>query len=309
MKEYIDYLSGRLEISNKFLLEKDIIIHRLLLKLSKTDFFKEFIFKGGTCLIKCYYGYYRFSEDLDFTYRNQGDFSNKSQKEVRKILSKNIDKTGGILSKISSELNLRFIADKSDDRYIEFGGSNKFVTFKLWYDSELMETEQFIKIQINFVEKLLYKEAEMPATTLVKDIPKKEIDFLYPDYTDLLEIIKIPCYDIKEILVEKARAILTRRVVKSRDFIDIYMISSKDDLDIKSFEGEIIDKTMFMLQYNKYVKNISALSLEKFILGEEEKILLNPLDENFKEYLKIIIPYLNSISEKVRKKLIPKACD
>ncbi|KYC44503.1 MAG: hypothetical protein APG12_01663 [Candidatus Methanofastidiosum methylothiophilum] len=309
MREFLDYVSGRLEISNKFLLEKDIIIHRLLLKLSKTDFFKEFIFKGGTCLIKCYYGYYRFSEDLDFTYRNQEDFPNKSQKEVRKILSKNIDKTGEILSKISSELNIRFIADKSDDRYIEFGGSNKFVTFKLWYDSELMETEQFIKIQINFVEKLLYKEAEMPVTTLVKDIPKKEIDFLYPEYTDLLENIKIPCYDIKEILVEKARAILTRRVVKSRDFIDIYMISSKDDLDIKSFEDEIIDKTMFMLQYSKYVKNISALSLEKFILGEEEKILLNPLDETFKEYLKILIPYLNSISEKVRKKLIPKACD
>ena len=300
MKECVDYASGKLGISNKFLLEKDIILHRLLLKLSKTNFCQDFIFKGGTCLIKCYYGYYRFSEDLDFTYSKQGDFTNKSQKEVRRILSKNIDQTAKILMEISSELNLKFVADKSDKKYIEFGGSNKFVTFKLWYNSELLDSEQFIKIQINFVEKLLYKEVKMPVLTLLKDIPAKEIAFLYPDYIDLLEIVKIPCYDIKEILIEKARAILTRKVVKSRDFIDIYIISMKENLDVKLFEEEIMEKTLFMLQYMKYVKNISNLDLEQFILDEEEKILLRPLDNKFKGYLKMIIPYLNAISEEIR---------
>ena len=299
MKEFVDYASGKLGISNKFLLEKDIILHRLLIKLSKTKFCEDFIFKGGTCLIKCYYGYYRFSEDLDFTYSKQGDFENRSQKEVRRILSKNIDQTAKILSEISPDLNLKFIADKSDRKYIEIGGSNKFVTFKLWYNSDLLGSEQFIKIQINFVEKLLYKEVEMPIITLVKDIPRKEIGFLYSEYVDLLEIVKIPCYDVKEILVEKARAILTRKVVKSRDFIDIYIISTKEGLNIKLFEDEIIAKTLFMFQYMKYVKNISNIALEQFILDEEEKILLQPLDKKFKEYLKIIIPYLNTISKKL----------
>jgi predicted nucleotidyltransferase component of viral defense system len=28
---------------------------------------QNFIFKGGTCLKKCYFEDYRFSEDLDFT--------------------------------------------------------------------------------------------------------------------------------------------------------------------------------------------------------------------------------------------------
>jgi len=31
---------------------------------------KEWIFKGGTCLRKCYFKDYRFSEDLDFTIKN-----------------------------------------------------------------------------------------------------------------------------------------------------------------------------------------------------------------------------------------------
>lgn len=37
--------------------------------ISKDDWFRDcFAVKGGTCLTKCYLGYYRFSEDIDFTY-------------------------------------------------------------------------------------------------------------------------------------------------------------------------------------------------------------------------------------------------
>ena len=69
MKELVDYLSGRVGIANKPMLEKDIFLHRILLRLMKNKLFNEgFAFKGGTCITKCYIGYYRFSEDLDFTY-------------------------------------------------------------------------------------------------------------------------------------------------------------------------------------------------------------------------------------------------
>jgi predicted nucleotidyltransferase component of viral defense system len=32
-----------------------------------TELFEKWIFKGGTCLKKCYFETYRFSEDLDYT--------------------------------------------------------------------------------------------------------------------------------------------------------------------------------------------------------------------------------------------------
>ncbi|MGH2637884.1 MAG: nucleotidyl transferase AbiEii/AbiGii toxin family protein, partial [Rhabdochlamydiaceae bacterium] len=69
--DFVNELSTRLEIKRRDLIEKDLILHFILLNLSKDKFFSEnFAFKGGTCLIKCFYGYIRFSEDIDFTWRS-----------------------------------------------------------------------------------------------------------------------------------------------------------------------------------------------------------------------------------------------
>ena len=87
MKEFIQEVSNLKNIKRIDLIEKDILLQKILLDLSKDDFFsKNLAFKGGTCLIKCYLGYYRFSEDIDFTWIDQSIFKNMSQKEVRKII-------------------------------------------------------------------------------------------------------------------------------------------------------------------------------------------------------------------------------
>lgn len=76
-------------------------VNRAFLDLSQNEFFsKNYIFKGGTCLTKCYLGYYRFSEDIDFTWKDQTIFEDKSQTKTRKILSEIIDKTGSIFEDI-----------------------------------------------------------------------------------------------------------------------------------------------------------------------------------------------------------------
>jgi predicted nucleotidyltransferase component of viral defense system len=46
--------------------EKDYLIDIALLSISKNTK-NELVFKGGTALKKCYFGDYRFSEDLDYT--------------------------------------------------------------------------------------------------------------------------------------------------------------------------------------------------------------------------------------------------
>lgn len=49
-------------------IEKDYILNWLLDGISNSDLLKDkWVFKGGTCLKKCYFEEYRFSEDLDFT--------------------------------------------------------------------------------------------------------------------------------------------------------------------------------------------------------------------------------------------------
>ncbi|MEI7961115.1 MAG: nucleotidyl transferase AbiEii/AbiGii toxin family protein, partial [archaeon] len=73
-------------------LEKDLYLQGIISELSKSNYFrKNYVFKGGTCLTKAYFGYYRFSEDLDFTWINQQIFENMSAKQERKIISKELE--------------------------------------------------------------------------------------------------------------------------------------------------------------------------------------------------------------------------
>src|ERR1035437_1952417 len=55
-------------------IEKDYVISWVLYGIPKNTFLKEnLVFKGGTVLKKVYFTDYRFSEDLDFTFK--GDFN------------------------------------------------------------------------------------------------------------------------------------------------------------------------------------------------------------------------------------------
>jgi hypothetical protein len=129
----------------------------VLLDLSKNKFFHDnFAFKGGTCLAKCYLDYFRFSEDIDFTWKNEKAFECKSQKVLRRYLSRVIDTIGKIFEEIGQMRGLDFKCVKNDRNYIELTGSDKICTFKIWYQSEVLGRKSFLKVQMNFVEKLCY---------------------------------------------------------------------------------------------------------------------------------------------------------
>jgi predicted nucleotidyltransferase component of viral defense system len=62
-----------MEFSREFglranVIEKDYVLGWVLAGIfNHPDIGSSWIFKGGTCLKKCYFETYRFSEDLDFT--------------------------------------------------------------------------------------------------------------------------------------------------------------------------------------------------------------------------------------------------
>ena len=300
MSKLIDYLSTSLKIENKVLLEKDIFLHELLIRLLQEDYFNEnLVFKGGTCLIKCYLRYYRFSEDIDFSWTAQEEFKNKSQKEIRRLLSGKISSLCLILEKIAASMRLDFKGIKSNPKYIELGGSNKFTTFKLWYKSTVLGREQFIKIQINFLEEFEYPFKVNKAHSILKGINEEEFKFLFPEHELLLSVPQVKCYSLKEILIEKVRAILTRKGIKSRDFVDIYLILKHEKVKLAEVQEQIIKKTKFMMRYDKYIQNLKDFKLEKFVLGDEEKLMLIPLDKGFEEFLKEIHQFLSDIIKRI----------
>lgn len=312
MKEFIEELSTRHSIKRKDLLEKDIIIQKILLDLSNNKFFsKNFVFKGGTCLIRCYVGYYRFSEDIDFTWEDQSIFKDKSQKEIRRILSSIIDDLGGLFVKIAKQRGLDFIPNKDNKDYMEFGGGNKTVTFKVWFDSEILKTRSFIKIQINFVEDIKFDISRRRVHCLL-DGEDKELQVLYKDdYRDYNENISLLTYGVKEILCEKARAILTRRGIKARDFVDIFFINTHFEIQVINLKDIIVDKTQFMLSlYKKYRSNFEqkqklVASGEIFRWGNERDLLL--IDINEKEFYRFVSNFtrtLQDISKEIKEKCV-----
>jgi len=303
-KGLTDFISRRLNIARRDLVEKDVIISKMLVYLTQNkDFSQNYAFKGGTCLTKCYLGYYRFSEDMDFTYLNQKEFGGVSKKKIRELISKKIEKLGKLIESVAKKLDLDFKIEKESKKYVQFGGSNAFVTFKIWYDSKELKKETFVKIQVNHIEKLNYPIKELNVGFIVPKNLEKDFSFISPEEAEtLLNPVKIKAYDLKEILIEKIRAILTRRGIKARDFVDVFLITNKDKLDLNDFKKEIIEKISDMLKFEKYSQNIKSKETQlndKLILGEEALMLI-PIDKEFPKFVKKFNIFLKEIIKELK---------
>ena len=302
MREFIEEISSRLGL-DKGLIERDLLLHQILLDLSNSNFADDFAFKGGSCLIKHYIGYYRFSVDLDFTFLNQQIFDGLSQKRIRRLLSSQIDSIGELFEAIAKKRNLTFKYDKGERRYVELGGGNKFTTFKLWFPS-IIGVESLIKIQINFIEKVLFPIRDVELRSICPE--SEELKLLYPTYyREYRKPIPFKVYDVREILCEKVRAILTRRGFKERDFVDIYLISKRIGIDFKEVERETLEKLKFVLKlYQKYRRNLmekaSTLIIENFPFGSERQLLITEINEaEFYSFLTRFMPWLRRLIKTV----------
>ncbi|MBC7130494.1 nucleotidyl transferase AbiEii/AbiGii toxin family protein, partial [Candidatus Bathyarchaeota archaeon] len=71
LSEFVSFISEKSRVKNLDLIEKDVILHRILRDVHASELGKNYLFKGGSCLVKCYVGYYMFSGDLDFTWEDQ----------------------------------------------------------------------------------------------------------------------------------------------------------------------------------------------------------------------------------------------
>ncbi|MBU4373974.1 MAG: nucleotidyl transferase AbiEii/AbiGii toxin family protein [Nanoarchaeota archaeon] len=309
-KDFVNAISEALKIERRDLIEKDLILHQMLLDLSKNKFFREnFLFKGGTCLIKCYLGYFRFSEDIDFTWKKQEQFQGMSQKEIRRYLSSVIDETGVVFEKIAEKRGLDFKCIKDNRDYVELGGGNKTATLKIWYSSEILNRKSFFKVQINFVEEMHFLEVRNKLKSPL-DKPIKELKVLFPDeYKEYSRQIPLDTYDIKEILCEKIRSILTRRGVKARDFVDVYLVSKKFGIKPEDLKEDVVDKIRFILNlYTRYRDNLAEKEKllkkkEIFAWGDEKGLLLAAIDEKeFYAFLNDLIIFLQKIAEELESK-------
>ncbi|MEK6895777.1 MAG: nucleotidyl transferase AbiEii/AbiGii toxin family protein, partial [Nanoarchaeota archaeon] len=216
------------------LLEKDYHLTRILQKISEKKI-KDLVFKGGTCLNKCYLGFYRLSEDLDFVY-NQ-DVKGKTKLQIKRILDGLRRELFEILNKLDFKTNKelgkgwKMLTSKEDPKIV---GLEVITT----YNSMIDDSVQTIKLEISFRKKLRN-------TTRMKAIKHEFIDALGDPI--LRKDVEIEVIDLTENFAEKFRALVIRKNVVIRDIYDIYFILKNNLVKI---DKELIDLILLKINEN-----------------------------------------------------------
>src|SRR5205823_307498 len=102
----LSMLSNRLAKSGdrripETVLERDYCLAWFLIALSQEALGQRLAFKGGTALKRCYFGGYRFSEDLDFTLTQETPFET-IRKELDPIFAR-VRAASGIVFRYARE--------------------------------------------------------------------------------------------------------------------------------------------------------------------------------------------------------------
>jgi predicted nucleotidyltransferase component of viral defense system len=295
--EFASFVARKSGIGNARLAEKDILLHRLLWELRSSGLLSSYLFKGGSCLVKCYCGYYRFSVDLDFTWRDQSAWERLGKKELRRGLLRRIEEFASALAGASEKAGLKFESDLGERRFVEFGGGGRMVTFKLWSGTEL------VKVQVNFIEKLLFPPKPVKVNTLLGSARlSKEERAYFREPLEFYRPFKLQAYDEREILCEKVRAILTRRVQKLRDFYDLFVLS-KHGFKLRDLKRQIVEKVRASLHYKKYRDNLSRnrseLRIGPSVLEDpfERSLLVTEPEGDFEDFLAGLMSELKQIAD------------
>jgi len=221
-------------------IEKDWVLgHYLNTLFSFESLRKNLIFKGGTCIKKCFIENYRFSEDLDFTLEDE-NFN------INKKLIKKINKVANDIS--GAMFHLEYLnntqSEDIDQGYeikIKFWGADHHpnqrpLPFSRWQTS--------IKLDISFSEKLKMKP---------------EIKTIIHPYSDSdLITNKVYTYNLNEIIAEKIRSLIQRN--RPRDIYDTWYFSKTVSTDNYSIIKEILlnkakDKDIKITNINQFVND------------------------------------------------------
>jgi predicted nucleotidyltransferase component of viral defense system len=104
-----------------------------------------------------------------------------------------------------------------------------------YYRSLLTAEEIPVKIEVNFLEDLIYPSVESRINMIVENsVFLKSIGYD-------LKHISLKAYSLKEIILEKYRAILTRESFKERDLLDLYLIS-KQDINVLRVQNTMVQR-------------------------------------------------------------------
>jgi predicted nucleotidyltransferase component of viral defense system len=205
--------------------EKDYALGWMLVGIARHPQLSRWVFKGGTCLKKCFFETYRFSEDLDFTVPADGLYTLEG---IQAAL-------GEVTRSITEETGIQFPADKIEVKEsINKRGKKTFIA-KATFIGPLNQpkaSQQRIKFD------LTQDEIVVDGSSL------KAISHPYSDAVSPMPSVQ--CYTINEVLAEKTRAMYERQGTP-RDIYDVINIGRnfREDVDPARARITLLEKFRF----------------------------------------------------------------
>ena len=193
-------------------LERDYCIAWLLSSLEGSGLRSKLAFKGGTALKRCYFGDYRFSEDLDFTLLEPTSFE-----DLRLGLEP-------VYATVRADSGIEFAFDREDRN--THANSH---TFYMRYIGPL-PAGGTVKVDITIREQLAFPLEARPVLRA------------YEEFTDLPDGRLVQAYSLKEIAAEKVVALADRARNEPRD---LWHLVSHGGIDLAPLVPAITAKLAF----------------------------------------------------------------
>jgi len=265
------------------LIEKDYYLTLLLSRIHELS--DNLIFKGGTCLNKIYYSYYRLSEDLDFSMRLPQYQATRSERR------KCIQPVKNGIERFVKQFSLRI-----DDAGNPGRNESKQYVYHIVYDSVTTLSEQTIKFEVGL------------RFNPILDTEKKAVQHKFKhSFIDepLFASGEIQCMALKEIVSEKLRAAATRQIIVPRDFYDIdFILRNKFDLadkEVMTLFKKKLQEVDADTALAKYKKNLGRSDGEiKDMNSRIETELFDVLSLNERDNFSLdkALPRINKAMEK-----------
>jgi predicted nucleotidyltransferase component of viral defense system len=202
-------VAARVSLANN-VVEKDYALGWLLWGINHHPIAsRDWVFKGGTCLKKCYFETYRFSEDLDFSYLGSEQPTVESLTQVMSEVSDIVMEESGLEFPKAS---IQFEIFKNPRGSLSIQGGIKY-RGPVRPQIGLQQMPR-IKIDLTLDEPLVL-------TAVVK-----QVDHQYSDRP--VSGISILSYDYEELFAEKVRALAQR--LRPRDLYDVIHLHRRMDL-------------------------------------------------------------------------------
>ncbi|MEK7849228.1 MAG: nucleotidyl transferase AbiEii/AbiGii toxin family protein [Candidatus Omnitrophota bacterium] len=250
------------------LLEKDYYLTLILSRVHELS--EDLIFKGGTCLNKVYYAYYRLSEDLDFSMKLPRYEATRGER--RKCIQPVKDK----ISKFVEQFDMKIVDSGNPGR-----NESKQYVYYFSYQSALRPNEGQVKFEIG----LRFNPIDL--------VEKRQVHHTYTHpFTGepLFDGGKVVCLSLNEIVSEKLRAAALRETIAPRDFYDLdFIIRNKFNITdgevVKLFKKKI-EEDGGDTDLTKYCVNMGRKNVEiedmRFRIKAELFDVLSPVErDNF----------------------------